>query len=113
LGKLVLPQYAWADVVPEGSRVGVYPADLPDDFVYSLFGTDFRNQVVSLPKRELTDSSVVDTLRRSRIDYFVTGRDTKRDEIARANSGTLELVSNVGGVRVYRVNRPARPAAGS
>lgn len=110
LGKLVLPEYAWTDAVPESSRVGVYPADVPNGFVYSLFGSDFRNDVIGLSKRVLTASSLVQTLRGSRIDYFVTDRNSKRDQIARANPDALDLVSDVGDVRVYRVNRSSRPA---
>jgi ABC-type amino acid transport substrate-binding protein len=58
----------------------------------------------------LTASSLVQTLRGSRIDYFVTDRNSKRDQIARANPDALDLVSDVGDVRVYRVNRSSRPA---
>jgi 4-amino-4-deoxy-L-arabinose transferase-like glycosyltransferase len=111
LGKLVLPEYAWTDAVPEHSRVGVYPADVPNRFAYALFGTDFHNQVIALSQRELTATSLVRTLNKSRVDYFVTRRDGKRDEIAQANPTILELVSDVGDVRVYRVS--PRPRAGS
>jgi hypothetical protein len=104
LGKLVLPEYAWTDAVPEHSRVGVYPADVPNGFAYALFGTDFHNQVIPLSRRSLTPDSLVRTLNGSRIDYFVTRRGSTRDKVARENSGVMELVSDVGEVRVYRVS---------
>jgi hypothetical protein len=104
LGKLVLPEYAWTDTVPEHSRVGVFPEDVPNRFAYALFGTDYHNRVIALSRRSLTPDSFVRTLTDSRIDYFVTRRASKRDEIARANSAVMELVSDVGEVRVYRVS---------
>jgi len=103
LGKLVLPGYAWTDAVPENSRVGVYPTDLPNGFAYALFGTDFHNQVIALPRHALTADSLVRTLDASRIDYFVTRRGAARDKIAREKSGVMELVSDIADVRVYRV----------
>ena len=111
LGKLVLPEYAWTDAVPEHSRVGVNPADVPNGFAYALFGTDFHNEVIALSRRALAPDSLVRTLRDSRIDYFVTRRASKRDEIAAANPSVMELVSDVGDVRVYRVS--PRPRSGS
>ena len=58
LAKLVLPAYAWTDIIPRDSRVGVVPDELPSLFefpwVYQLFGSDFRNDVVALDPRTRT-----------------------------------------------------------
>jgi 4-amino-4-deoxy-L-arabinose transferase-like glycosyltransferase len=105
LGKLVLPEYAWADKVADKSRVGVYAWDLPGYFVYALFGTDFHNEVIGLAPEALTASSLVRTLDKSRIDYFVTRRESPSDLVARAHTRELDLVSDVRDVRVYRVRR--------
>jgi hypothetical protein len=103
LGKLVLPEYGWTDTVPRNSRIGVDPIDVPDNFLFPLFGTDFRNDVIALSTRDLTSDALNTTLRRSRIDYFVTRDHSPRDDIARANPRTLDLISSVGDLRVYRV----------
>jgi hypothetical protein len=84
---------------------------VPNFFEYALFGTDFHNEVIGLSERELTATSLVRTLRDARIDYFVTRRASKRDEIAAANPAEMELVSDVGDVRVYRVSPGPRPGS--
>jgi hypothetical protein len=111
LGKLVLPGYAWTDEVPENSRVGVYPPDVPYSFEYALFGTDYHNQVIALSRHGLTADSIAGTLAASHIDYFVTRRGATRDKIAGEKSGVMELVSDIRDVRVYRVI--PRPRSGS
>lgn len=103
LGKLVLPEYGWTDTVPRNSRIGVDPIDVPNNFLFPLFGTDFRNEVIALSTRDLTSDSLRTTLQRSHIDYFVTRKHSPRDDIAKANPQALEPVSAVGDLRVYRV----------
>jgi hypothetical protein len=64
----------------------VCAADVPNGFVYALFGSDFRNDVIGLPQRALASSSLAETLRREHIDYFVTRKGSPRDQGARPHS---------------------------
>jgi hypothetical protein len=112
LAKLVLPAYAWTDSIPRDSRVAVVPAEIPHFFefpwVYQLFGSDFRNEVVAVDPHDAHGDDLVETLRRRGIDYLVAYEGTPTRDAAIRHAHELTLVSNVDGVGVYRVDESAR-----
>jgi hypothetical protein len=117
LAKLVLPAYAWTDSIPRDSRVAVVPGEIPHFFefpwVYQLFGSDFRNDVVALDPHDAHGDDLVDDLRRRGIDYLVAYEGTPTRDVAIRHADELTLISNVDGVGVYRVNGSARAARSS
>jgi hypothetical protein len=115
LGRLVLPAYSWTDEIPSGSRVAVRASEIPTFFafpwVYQLFGSDFRNDVVALDDREVDADALVRDLRRREADYLVTWSGTPNQAIARERPDVFDPVSSVGGVDVFRVSGAPRSAA--
>lgn len=101
ISALVLPEYRWTERIPRDSRIGVDRADVPFGFVYSLFGSDFRNDVVALADRD-SDAELLRTIRRLRLDYVFTRSGASIDRLARSHPRLFTLSSRSGDTRVYR-----------
>ena len=88
LDQLILRNYSWASAIPRNSRVAVQPDEVPRFFgfpwIYQLYGSDFRNEVLAIPHRDATPERLLPTLRRRGVEYLVTYPGTETDRIARA-----------------------------
>ena len=100
LSALVLPEFRWTEQVPRNSRIGVDRNDVPFYFVYGLYGSDFRNDVVALPAEE-TEAKVL--RRMKQLDYVFTRAGSRVDRLAREHPDTFTQSSELGATRVYKV----------
>jgi hypothetical protein len=107
LSKVVLPQYAWTDRIPRNSRVGLAAADNNNLFIYPLFGTNFRNDVVALTAGDHPSSrELARSVAKQKVDFLYTIRGHALDRLARTEPQRYRLLSEDGTARVYRVVEP-------
>jgi 4-amino-4-deoxy-L-arabinose transferase-like glycosyltransferase len=100
LSALVLPEFRWTEQVPRNSRIGADRNDVPFFFVYGLYGSDFRNDVIALPA-ELSNPTAL--RRMEQLDYVFTRAGSRVDRLALAHPGTFIQSSKFGVTRVYKV----------
>ena len=96
----MLPEFRFTEQVPRNSRIGADRDDVPFFYVYGLYGSDFRNDVVALPAEE----SEAWVLRRMKqLDYVFTRAGSRVDRLAQDHPDTFTPSSELGETRVYQV----------
>jgi len=100
LSALVLPEFRWTEQVPRNSRIGVDLDDVPFRFVYGLYGSDFRNEVIVLPS-EPPGAKVLRDM--EQVDYVFTRAGARVDRLAREHPEKFTPSSELGATRVYKV----------
>lgn len=100
LSALVLPEFRWTEQVPRNSKIGAELDDVPFRFVYGLYGSDFRNDVVALPSGQPGAKVLRDM---ERVDYVFTREGAPVDQLARDHPEKFTQLSELGVTRVYKV----------
>jgi hypothetical protein len=102
LGRVVYPEFAWVDRIPDNARIELRLRDVSNAWVYPLFGRRLQHHLVMLPDVD-DEATVRSSLRRHHAQYAVAVKNGTLDTIARRDPQHYRLFADTGPGRVYTV----------
>jgi hypothetical protein len=100
IGQVLDRNFAWVDALPAAAVIATDLRDVPDDWIYSLFGQDFSHRVVTL--HGTNPSSLERQIHRAGVDYVLTRKGSSLDRAVAECSG-MPLPRSTARDHVYSV----------